>query len=477
MSGHLNALQHASSAYLRSAMHQPVDWNEFAEEAFARAKRENKPILLDIGAVWCHWCHVMDRESYEDRDIAQLINQRFIAVKVDRDERPDVDGRYQAAVQAISGQGGWPLTVFLMPDGRPFFGGTYFPPEDRYGRVGFKRVLMTLADAYRDRPADIEESAQGVMSAISASESFEGRAGTLSPRIVESIVQSAVKQFDPVHGGFGTQPKFPHPSVMDLLLHQYARTRSDELRRICELTMVRMAQGGVYDQLGGGFHRYSVDDKWIVPHFEKMSYDNSELLKNYAHAYQVFGEEYYADVVRDIVRWMDESLSDRERGGFYASQDADIDLDDDGDYFTWTLDEARSVLDAPQAEIAAAYFDIAPVGEMHHDPKKNVLFVAASLDEMSTRFAVSAQQIATEIARIKRKMLDARNKRPTPFIDKTVYVGWNALCISAYFAAARALADNVIQQFALHSLDRIWRDAWSRTWARRWACSIGASIL
>jgi uncharacterized protein YyaL (SSP411 family) len=444
-------------------MHQPIEWNEWGEAAFARAQRDNKPVLLDVGAVWCHWCHVMDRESYENPEIASVINQHFVAVKVDRDERPDVDSRYQAAVQAISGQGGWPLTAFLTSDGRPFFGGTYFPPEDRYGRAGFKRVLLTLAEAFREKGGEIEESAQGVMSAISHSEAFEGHAGTLKPEIIDNLVQSAIKQFDPVHGGFGTQPKFPHPSALDLLIDRYSRMHDAELRQVIEATLVKMAQGGVYDQLGGGFHRYSVDDKWIVPHFEKMSYDNSELLKNYVHAYQVLGEPFYASVSNDIIRWMDAVLSDRERGGFYASQDADINLDDDGDYFTWSIDELRSALsdDPLGAEIAAAYYDVEPVGEMHHNPVKNVLFISATVEQLATRFRLSPQDVRQKLAVIKRKMLDARAQRLTPFIDKTEYVGWNALCISAYFAAARALDREDCKAFALKSLDRILDGAWS----------------
>ncbi|HEY0566195.1 MAG TPA: thioredoxin domain-containing protein [Terriglobales bacterium] len=460
MSDTLNALQHASSAYLRSAMHQPVQWNEWGTAAFALAQQQNKPILLDSGAVWCHWCHVMDRESYENPEIAAIINERFVAVKIDRDERPDVDSRYQTAVQAITGQGGWPLTAFLTPDGRPFFGGTYFPPDDRYGRAGFKRVLMTLSEAYRTKPNEVEEQARMVMSTLSG-EVFEGRAAALDPRMIDSFVQSAVKQFDSVHGGFGSQPKFPHPSAMDLLIDRYARSGDEKLRVVVEMTLTRMAQGGVYDQLGGGFHRYSVDDKWIVPHFEKMSYDNSELLRNYVHAFQVFGDDFYADVANDIIRWMDAVLSDREHGGFYASQDADINLDDDGDYFTWTVDELRSALDPREAEIAAAYYDVEAVGEMHHNPAKNVLFIASTLDQLATRFRLSGEELRAQLQQIKRKMLEARSLRPTPFVDKTVYVSWNGLCISAYLEAARALGRDDCKRFALKSLDRVLAEGWT----------------
>ena len=307
----LNSLARASSAYLRSAMHQPIRWHEWGEEAFALAQRENKPMLLDIGAVWCHWCHVMDRESYDDAEVAAIVNEHFIAVKVDRDERPDIDSRYQAAVSAVSGQGGWPLTAFLTPDGKPFYGGTYFPPTDGYGRPSFKRVLISIASAYQEKHGDVVEQAKMVESAIAQAESFAGRGGRVSVSIVAAIQKSAFSMFDPQHGGFGQAPKFPHPSALDLLIERYARTRPEsksppfrkerekdgapELSNLITTTLEHMANGGVYDQLAGGFHRYSVDERWVVPHFEKMCYDNSELLKNYVHAYQATGSEFFAE--------------------------------------------------------------------------------------------------------------------------------------------------------------------------------------
>src|SRR6516225_9159238 len=319
----LNALSNSASSYLRSAMHQPVRWHEWGDEAFQLAKSENKPILLDIGAVWCHWCHVMDRESYDDPEIASLVNERFIAIKVDRDERPDIDSRYQLAVQAISGQGGWPLTAFLTPEGKPFYGGTYFPPQDHYGRPSFRRVLVSIADAYREKHGDVIDQSNLVEGAIAHSESFAGKTGELSPKVIADILESALKMFDDRHGGFGSAPKFPHPSMIDLLIDSYLRTGEERLRMVFTTTLERMARGGIYDQLAGGFHRYSVDDRWVVPHFEKMSYDNSELLKNYVHAYLATGSEFFRNVATDIIRWVDAWLSDRAQGGFYASQDAD----------------------------------------------------------------------------------------------------------------------------------------------------------
>jgi uncharacterized protein YyaL (SSP411 family) len=478
----LNSLARASSAYLRSAMHQPVQWHEWGEEAFALAQRENKPMLLDIGAVWCHWCHVMDRESYDDPEVAAIVNEHFIAVKVDRDERPDIDSRYQAAVSAVSGQGGWPLTAFLTPDGKPFYGGTYFPPTDGYGRPSFKRVLTSIANAYREKHGDVVEQAKMVESAIAQAESFAGRDGRVSAGIVAAIEKSAFGMFDAKHGGFGQAPKFPHPSALDLLIERYARKvkiptsraenaremghprelggSEDALHSLIVTTLEHMANGGVYDQLAGGFHRYSVDERWVVPHFEKMCYDNSELLKNYVHAYQATGSEFFASVARDIIRWMDEWLSDRERGGFYASQDADISMDDDGDYFTWTLAEVRAVLTEEEAQVAALHYDINEVGEMHHNPAKNLLYVRASIEEIARRMNLGADRVQSLLDSAKKKMYAARLERPTPYVDKTVYVGWNSMCVSAYLEAAKVLGLADARGFALRSLDRILAEAW-----------------
>jgi hypothetical protein len=455
-----NSLAQASSAYLRSAMHQPIRWHEWGEEAFAAAQRDNKPMLLDIGAVWCHWCHVMDRESYDDPEVAQIVNDNFIAVKVDRDERPDIDSRYQAAVSAISGQGGWPLTAFLTPDGKPFYGGTYFPPQDQWGRPSFKRVLTSIASAYREKHADVSEQSKLVEQAISQSESFTGRSARFSAHAIDAIVKSAMTMFDPTNGGFGQAPKFPHPGTLDLLIERYARTGDDPLRNVFVTTLERMANGGVYDQLAGGFHRYSVDERWVVPHFEKMCYDNSGLLKNYVHAHQVTGTEFFAAVARDIIRWMDEWLSDRERGGFYASQDADYSMDDDGDYFTWTVAETKAVLTPDEAQVALLRYDINEVGEMHHNPAKNVLYVRASIEEIAKRLSIVPEVVQELLAAATKKMYAARLERPTPYVDKTIYVSWNGLCISAYLEAAKALGLDGTRRFALRSLDRILSEGW-----------------
>src|SRR3974390_2798055 len=455
-----NPLSRASSAYLRSAMHQPIQWHEWGEEAFAAAGREAKPVLLDIGAVWCHWCHVMDRESYENVETAAVINREFIAVKVDRDERPDVDSRYQLAVSAIAGTGGWPLTVSLTPEGKPFYGGTYFPPDDRYGRPSFTKILLAIAEAYRERRDEVLKSADEFMHMLHHAEAFAGRHADFSPRIVGGMVQPAVAIFDEKNGGFGGAPKFPHASAIDLLLDWYARTREERVATVITTTLTKMSKGGVYDQLGGGFHRYSVDDRWIVPHFEKMSYDNSELLKNYVHTYQVLGNEHYLRVAGDIVRWMDEWLTDRERGGFYASQEASISREDDGDYFTGTVDEAKAVLSPDEFQAIALHYDIGEKGEMHHNPAKNVLWIAMPPDEVAGKMGRDLSDVLDLLATARAKLTAARLQRPAPYIDKTIYTNWNAMCISAYLHYARVTRRAEPRQFALRSLDRILAEAW-----------------
>ncbi|MGA2908025.1 MAG: thioredoxin domain-containing protein [Terracidiphilus sp.] len=455
-----NQLEHAASSYLRSARHQPVRWHAWGEAAFAQAQAENKPILLDIGAVWCHWCHVMDRESYEDGEIAALINDLFVAVKVDRDERPDVDARYQAAVSAISGQGGWPLTAFLTPDGRPYFGGTYIPRDDRYGRPGMGRVLLAMAQVWRERRDEALETAGSVMAAIEHNESFSGRNGELNLALVDKIAASILAQFDPRNGGFGSQPKFPHPAALDLLLEVAINRSNNRAREAFTATLEKMARGGVYDQLAGGFHRYSVDERWVVPHFEKMIYDNTELLRNYVHGYQSFVREDFLLIAREIVAWLDATMTDRERGGFYGSQDADVGLDDDGDYFTWTLDETRAVLSGEELEFAEKYWDIGELGDMHHNPAKNVLHVNQTLAEMAARSGANEESLHMLRNSAHAKLLAARAQRTAPYIDRTLYTSWNAMAVTAYLEAARALRDEKACEFALLTLNRLLEEAW-----------------
>ncbi len=450
--GPSNELAKAASAYLRSAANQPVLWHEWNGSAFAQAAAADKPILLDIGAVWCHWCHVMDRESYENPEVARIINESFVPVKVDRDERPDIDARYQVAVSALTGQGGWPLTAFLTPDGKPFFGGTYFPPDDRAGRPGMKRLLESIAQNYRTHREQIHESAVKIAEALRDVEGVKKGEEAADERIVKAIVEEIVGMFDPRNGGFGNAPKFPHPSAIDLLLEVYLSTRQERLLSIVNTTLEHMGRGGVYDQVGGGFHRYSVDERWIVPHFEKMSYDNAGLLGNYLRAYQISGNPFFHEVSLGILSFLESVLSHPE-AGFYSSQDADINLEDDGDYFTWTLAELNATLAEPEARAAALYYHVEEFGEMHHNPAKNVLFIDQPLSAIAARMQMDEAKVSELLARARRKMAEARARRMTPFVDKSIYASWNGMLISSLLEAYRVLGLKAERDRALATLD------------------------
>jgi uncharacterized protein len=457
----MNELAKAASSYLRSAAHQPVHWREWNAEAFELAKAQGKPILLDIGAVWCHWCHVMDRESYENPEVAQVINESFIPVKVDRDERPDIDARYQVAVSALTGQGGWPLTAFLTPDGDPFFGGTYFPPDDRAGRPGMKRLLEAIAHNYRTRRDQIHDSAEKIASALSEVEQFKSSDEAADEKIVKAIIDSISSMFDEKNGGFGSSPKFPHPNANDLLMEAYLETHQPWMLNIITSTLEHMGRGGMYDQIGGGFHRYSVDERWVVPHFEKMSYDNAGLLGNYLRAFQITGDEFFREISLGILSFLENVLSHPEVG-FYASQDADINLDDDGDYFTWTLDELNAALDTKEVQVAALYYHVEAQGEMHHNPAKNVLFIDQPITAIAARMKLDVTQVAALLASARRKMAEARARRQTPFIDQSIYTSWNGMLISALLEAHRVLGTQGERTRALAALDMLLAKAYDR---------------
>jgi hypothetical protein len=454
----VNRLQDAPSAYLRSAAHQPVHWHPWGEEAFARARAEHRPVLLDIGAVWCHWCHVMDGESYEDPDLAGYLNEHFVCVKVDRDERPDVDARYQRAVQALAGQGGWPLTAFLTPEGDVFAGGTYFPPDGRYGRPGFRTVLERVRGVFHAEPDTVRRTAAELRGHV-ASSLLESAPGALIPDLLAQGAERMARLFDWRYGGFGTAPKFPHPGAIEFLVARWWDTREPWLREIAEKTLTGMAKGGVFDQVGGGFHRYSVDERWVVPHFEKMSYDNAELLRAFLHAYAAFGTPLFRETAEGIVAWVIEVLAD-PAGGFGASQDADVGLHDDGDYFTWTPDEAMAVLDADEWDVARRRWDIYPEGEMHHDPAKNVLWVARSVEAIAEETRRDAGAVRDLLERARAKLRAARDAREAPFVDRSPYVGWNAMLAEAFLEAGAILARPDCTDAALRTLGRIWSEGW-----------------
>lgn len=455
-----NRLEHARSAYLRSAAHQPIDWHEFGEEAFQLAKELDRPILLDIGAVWCHWCHVIDRESYDNPEIAELINRHYVAIKVDRDQRPDVDARYQQVVQALSGQGGWPLTAFLTHDGRLIYGGTYFPPDT------MKSLLLRIEEIYRERKNEIfkegemltdENSLRPLESNAPEEETVSPEAlNTLCSRFLDALKETIKRAYDPIHGGFGTQPKFPHYSTLEWMIsHLYANPEEHALRSMLEKTLTEMARGGIYDQIAGGFHRYSVDERWHVPHFEKMAYDNAEAIIVYSQAYRLTGIPFFREVAEDIIGWVNTTLSDQKHGGFYASQDADIDLNDDGDHFTWSPEELQEILTPGEVEIVRRYYNVHERGDMHHAPGRNVLMVSRPLTEIAHELCLPIAEVEAGLASAKLKMKEKRAQRPMPFIDQTLYVNWNGMLTVAYFETADLLDLPDVRDFAIKTLDRL----------------------
>ncbi len=444
------SLTSARSAYLRSAAHQPVHWQEWSDEAFAAARAADAPVLLDIGAVWCHWCHVMDGESYEDPSLAAFLNEHFVCIKVDRDERPDVDLRYQRAIQAITGQGGWPLTGFLTPEGEVFYGGTYFPPEDRYDRPGFRSVLEQVLRTWREKRERVLDDAGKIRRALAARTSRATRAPVAQAALL-AAERRMLAAFDPAYAGFGTAPKFPHPGGIRVLLARWADGGSSQALVAARETLLAMARGGIHDQLGGGFHRYSVDRQWIIPHFEKMSYDNSELLQAYVDAAALLDEERFRVAARGTVRWVREVLAHPD-GGYGTSQDADTGPEDDGSYFTWTRDEMAAVLEPDQLDAAARRFGLGSAGEMPHDPTRNVLFLARDVEQIAAETGRSAAAVEALLASATAKLVAARATRTAPFVDRTAYTSWNAMMVSALLRAAAVLEDEWAREHALATL-------------------------
>lgn len=446
----MNRLAGEKSAYLKHAASQKIDWRPWSEEAFDEARQGNRPVFLSSGAVWCHWCHVMAKECFFDNEISELLNNHFINIKLDRDERPDIDRRYQMAVAAMGQSGGWPLTVFLTPDKVPFYGGTYFPPEDMHGRPGFKKVLKAVIDLYKSKKVEINEYTCKLMNVLKAS---PDSAGEISKARLDEAVKNILSRFDPQNGGFGTAPKFPMSGAMDFLINRYYFTGDESTGNAVRKTLEAMAFGGFHDQAGGGFHRYSTDEAWRVPHFEKMADDNAWLLRNYLSAYSVFGDELYREIAEGIITFLRDVLSDPE-GGFYTSQDADVTPDDEGGYFTWTDEELRSVLTDDEYGILSLHL-MHEAGSMHHDTSKKVLFQAMSTTAVADRIGRPVSEVLDIIKAGKEKMLRARNSRESPFIDRAVYTSINGMLISVFLHGFRILNDIKLKDFAIKSLDRI----------------------
>jgi uncharacterized protein YyaL (SSP411 family) len=446
----MNRLANEKSAYLKHAANQKIDWYSWSEEAFERARKEDKPVFLSTGAIWCHWCHVMAKESFEEEETVRLLNELFINIKLDRDERPDIDRRYQQAVAAMGSGSGWPLSVFLMPDKKPFYGGTYFPPQDMQGRPAFRKVLTAVSNFYKTKQGDAAAYSKQVMDALKT-EALES--SPISANLVEEAERSLLSQFDMKNGGFGTAPKFPMPGALEFLLRRSRVVDDPAAAKAARRMLDAMARGGFHDHIGGGFHRYSTDESWIVPHFEKMADDNAGLLRNYTDAFAVFGDARHRDIARDIIAFTRQVLSD-PGGGFYASQDADVTPDDEGGYFTWTDEDLRSTLGPEEYGVLSAYL-LHEKGSMHHDPAKKVVFEERSLEEIAKSTGKSIEDVSRIVARGKRKMLAARSRRVTPFIDRTLYTSLNGMLIAAYFHAFNVLGDENIKVFGVKSLERI----------------------
>ena len=442
MSVRVNRLAGESSPYLRQHQHNPVDWYPWCDEALERARREDKPILLSIGYSACHWCHVMERESFENPAIAALMNASFVSVKVDREERPDLDTIYMNAVQMLTGSGGWPLTVFLTPAGEPFYGGTYFPPEDRYGRPGFPRVLETLARAWRDSRDEVTRSTQQLMAGLGKLSRFDAKPDALHPDTVARGAERLLQHCDPDEGGIGDAPKFPNVPVFALLLRHHQATRRPELLQAVTRTLTAMARGGIHDQLGGGFHRYSVDAHWLVPHFEKMLYDNVQLAPLYLDAFLVTGDPLYRVVARATFDYLLREMTHPE-GGFYSTQDADTE-GEEGKTYLWRIEEIRSLLDAETADILCRYYQVDEAGnfaEPGQHERKSILNVKLTRDELARLFGKDRTELDAILERGRRTLLDARNRRPQPGLDDKILTSWNALAIRAFVRGAAVLDD------------------------------------
>jgi uncharacterized protein YyaL (SSP411 family) len=455
-----NRLARERSPYLLQHAHNPVDWYAWGPEAFDRARREDKPIFLSIGYSTCHWCHVMEHESFEDASVAQVLNEHFVSIKVDREERPDVDRVYMMFVQATTGAGGWPMSVWLTPDLQPFFGGTYFPPTSRWGRPGFVEILEQLSRAWRTERTQIVDSAADVIERLRASSGADGAAPDRAPiaglDALETGIAAFGQAFDARHGGFGGAPKFPRPSELVFLLHAHALTGSHEARRMAVETLRAMALGGLRDQIGGGFHRYSVDAEWRVPHFEKMLYDQAQLAIAYLEAAQVTGEEFYAVVAEDTLEYVRRDLTSPE-GAFFSAEDADSEVPShagaaepaekrEGAFYVWTAGEIAR-LTAADAPIVSRRFGVEPRGNAPADPQgefadQNILYIAQPIDDIAARVGVSEADVMDALGRARETLFAARETRPRPHRDDKVLTAWNGLMIAAYARAARVLVDS-----------------------------------
>ena len=453
-----NRLIEEKSPYLLQHAHNPVDWHPWGEEAFAKARQEDKPIFLSIGYSTCHWCHVMEHESFENEAIAQLMNELFVNIKVDREERPDVDRVYMTTVQALTGHGGWPLSVWLTPELKPFFGGTYFPPQPHLGRPGFPEILRSIGQTWVEKREQVEGSAEKIYAGLAQQSSVVGSGEGVSKNAQSDLLRDSLskgflqlgRSYDPDQGGFSQAPKFPRPATFNFLLRHWARTGDKGALNMTLNTLRKMWEGGMYDHLGGGFHRYSVDAYWRIPHFEKMLYDQAQLVISYLEAFQITGDRFFAGVAADVLEYVLRDMTD-PAGGFYSAEDADSapdseqpDQKEEGAFYMWTADEMEQALSAEDQGVFAALFGISEVGNSITDPtgelgNRNVLYHALTVDQASQRFGRTASEVEAIVGRGKQALLEARDRRLRPHLDDKIITAWNGLMISAFSSAAQVL--------------------------------------
>lgn len=466
-----NRLINEKSPYLLQHAYNPVEWYAWGEEAFEKAKAEDKPIFLSVGYSTCYWCHVMEREIFENDKMAELMNKYFVSIKVDREERPDVDRVYMTALQAMTGSGGWPMSMFLTPELKPFYGATYIPPNSKYGMPGFEDLVNEINNAWKTRRTEIENSGNTIIKHISQFTAQKSESKSLNEEIFKKGIDQFKGGFDEEYGGFGSAPKFPRPVGLNFLMRAYARYGDEDVLKMVIRTLFQMAMGGIYDHLGGGFHRYSVDRFWIVPHFEKMLYDQAQLVSVYLDVYQLTKEKSFADAARDVLDYVERKLTNPE-GGFYSAEDAESALDsskpdekEEGAFYVWEKDEIDELLGEKNSEIFCYYFEVgsrgnAPAGSDPHNVfmNKNILHQAYSLSDTSDKFKITADKTDKILTESKKILFEAREKRPRPHLDDKVLTSWNGLMISAFAKAYNVLGDEKYIELAKKSAGFILRN-------------------
>ncbi len=475
-----NRLIKEKSPYLLQHANNPVDWYPWGEEAFQKARDEDKPIFLSIGYSTCYWCHVMEREVFENETIATLMNEKLVCIKVDREEQPDIDGIYMSAVQAINGSGGWPMSVFLTHDLKPFFGGTYFPPDSRYGRPGFPQLVERISELWNHERNQLLESGHRIYQHL-CSTNVPQKTSTIDKKALATCFTQLKESFDSVNGGFGHSPKFPRPSVFNALLHHHARNGEPKALSMTLTTLRKMANGGMYDHLGGGFHRYSVDELWRIPHFEKMLYDQAQLVCSYLDAYQLTHDTFYADIANKVLEYILRQMTHPE-GGFYSAEDAESAFThenphekEEGVFYMWITTEIKKIL-GKEAELFCYHFGIEEHGNAPSDPMgvfvdKNVIYQKHTLEETAKRFNLELSELQNLLNNSKEKLFQAREKRPLPHLDDKIITAWNGLMISAFARASQILQKPLYLQAAKQSATFILRhvyDEQAKVLFRRW---------